>query len=213
MPPISAVDSTLRASGPVAAASFDGASTASDQRLAERIERLERELGALRGAFDAQQPVIRRLSQVEAEIGGIVRQIEGLLGLQPASNDTPAMPTTTYLPTTARETPPTARATATSAPAATGRIEREEPAGTFYLHLASYLSTSMALDNWPRYRDAHPVYLADLSAHPLPFNSRSGERYTRLTAGPLTRRSEAERRCSAISASGRYCRVITAEPD
>ena len=80
--------------------------------------------------------------------------------------------------------------------------------GQFALHLASYRLRENAIIGWNELVAAVPGQLSDLRPGTGTFNSDDGQ-FVRLKAGPLSSEAEAEARCQAIQAAGRYCAVMT----
>ena len=198
-----------------------------DNSLLGRMQRVELALLRLEADFQAIRPSIERLVAVEADLDELVDQLfmlvaQGQGAVAPPAPVAPAAPAGVPVQQQAAGapvplvpvgdggvpelTPAPARGLAPDAPPAMAAAA--PMTGQFALHLASYRLRENAIIGWNELVAAVPGQLSDLRPGTSTFNSDDGQ-FVRLKAGPLSSEAEAEARCQAIQAAGRYCAVMT----
>ena len=191
------------------------------------MQRVELALLRLEADFQAIRPSIERLVAVEADLDELVDQLfmlvaQGQGAVAPPAPVAPAAPAGVPVQQQAAGapvplvpvgdggvpelTPAPARGLAPDAPPAMAAAA--PMTGQFALHLASYRLRENAIIGWNELVAAVPGQLSDLRPGTSTFNSDDGQ-FVRLKAGPLSSEAEAEARCQAIQAAGRYCAVMT----
>jgi hypothetical protein len=197
-----------------------------DNRLLGRMQRVELGLLRLEADFQALRPSIERLVAVEADLDELVDQLFMLVAQGPGVAAPPA-PVAPAGPAAAPVQQQAAGAPVPLIPVGDGGVPELTPApapglapdappamaaaapmtGQFALHLASYRLRENAILGWNELVAAVPGQLSDLRPGTSTFNSDDGQ-FVRLKAGPLVSEAEAEARCQAIQATGRYCAVM-----
>jgi len=194
-----------------------------DNSLLGRMQRVELGLLRLEADLQAMRPAIERLVAVEDDLDELVDQLF-LLVAQGPGVVAPAAPAPSVQqqaagapaplvpvgdggppPLTPAPTPGMAAAPAV-APA-----PRAALTGQFALHLASYRLRDNAIIGWNELMAAVPGQLSDLRPGTSTFNKGADGQFVRLKAGPLASEADAEARCRAIQAAGRYCTVMAYE--
>ena len=192
-----------------------------DNSLLGRMQRVELGLLRLEADFQAMRPAIERLVAVEADLDELVDQLFLLVSQgagvvapaaaappaqqQAAGAPTPLIPVGDGGPVPLTPVPGFAPAPAVAAvaPAAPAALT-----GQFALHLASYRLRDNAIIGWTEIIAAVPDPLAGLNPGTSTFNKGADGQFVRLKAGPLVSEADAEARCRAIQAAGRYCAVM-----
>jgi hypothetical protein len=200
-----------------------------DNSLLGRMQRVELGLLRLEADFQAMRPAIERLVAVEADLDELVDQLFLLVAqgpgvLAPAAPAPPVQQQAAGAPTplvpvgdggppplTPGPAPGIAAAPAVAAAAPVAPAPPAAMTGQFALHLASYRLHDNAIIGWNELMAAVPGQLSDLRPGTRIFNKGADGQFVRLKAGPLASEADAEARCRAIQAAGRYCAVMAYE--
>ncbi len=177
----------------LAACAGQGASTASgssgnqvataEETLAQRVDRLERDLAMLRIDYSVVRPSMERIVSAEGGIEARLQAIEGAFG-----------------PITASISPESTEVAAYQPPSATSLP-------SVGIHLASYGDTENVKRGWNELVSGHGDLLADLDLKVVDYRSAHDGLYRRLVAGPVDP-AAAESRCASLKDRGIWCQVV-----
>jgi hypothetical protein len=188
-----------------------------DNSLLGRMQRVELGLLRLEADFQAMRPGIERLVAVDADLDELVDQLfllvsQGAEVVAPAAAAPPAQQQAAGAPTPLIPVgdggPPPFTPLPTPGLAAVPPAPLAPAVGQFALHLASYRLRDNAIIGWTEIMAAVPGQLAGLNPGTSNFNKGADGQFVRLKAGPLVSEADAEARCLAIQAAGRYCSVM-----
>jgi len=162
------------------------ARSGSDESLAQKVDRLERELANLRIDYSIVRPAMERIVSSETGLEARLAAIESAFGpitasISPAETSTPA-----YVP----------------------------PASTSFpkvgIHLASYRNQENVERGWAELQAAQSDILSGLQLNIVDYRSDHDGLYRRMVAGPLDP-AGAESRCASLKDRGIWCQVVTLE--
>jgi len=166
-------------------ADFDRSSS-TEESLAEKVDRLERDLANLRIDYSMVRPAMERMVSDETGIEARIMAIESAFGpitasISPEAQSEPAYvaPTTSVFPKVG-------------------------------IHLASYRDTENVERGWSELQAAQADILSDLELNIVDYRSDHDGFYRRLVAGPIDPAS-AESRCASLKDRGVWCQVVTLE--
>lgn len=167
------------------AANFDRSNPA-EESLAEKVDRLERDLANLRIDYSMVRPAMERMVSSETGIEARIMAIESAFG----------------------------PITASISPAAQSEPAYVAPMATVFpkvgIHLASYRDTENVERGWSELQAAQADILSDLELNIVDYRSDHDGFYRRLVAGPIDPAS-AESRCASLKDRGVWCQVVTLE--
>lgn len=156
------------------------------ETLAEKVDRLERDLANLRIDYSVVRPAMERIVAAETGIEARINAIESAFGPITASISPQSQATPAYV------APPTA---------AFPKVG---------IHLASYRDTENVERGWRELQAAQADILSDLNLNIVDYRSDHDGFYRRLVAGPIDPAS-AESRCASLKDRGVWCQVVTLE--
>lgn len=160
------------------------AGSGTDENLAQKVDRLERELANLRIDYSIVRPAMERIVSSETGLEARLAAIESAFGpitasISPAASSTPA-----YV----------------------------SPASTSFprvgIHLASYRNQENVERGWAELQAAQSDILSGLQLNIVDYRSDHDGLYRRMVAGPLDPAS-AESRCASLKDRGIWCQVVT----
>lgn len=154
------------------------------ESLAERVDRLERELANLRIDYSVVRPSMERIVSDESGLEARLAAIESAFG-----------------PVTASISPQSANEPAYQAPATSSFPK-------VGIHLASYRDMENVQRGWAELKTGNSDLLSDLELKVTDYRSGSDGVYKRLIAGPLDP-AVAESRCASLKDRGVWCQVVT----
>ncbi|MEQ9520176.1 MAG: hypothetical protein RLN89_12140 [Parvibaculum sp.] len=166
-------------------ASTNGENGVGAESLAERVDRLERELANLRIDYSVVRPSMERIVSDENGLEARLSAIESAFG-----------------PVTASISPQASQTPAYQAPAATPSFAKVG------IHLASYRDQENVERGWAELQTSNKDLLSDLGLEVVDYRSGSDGIYKRLIAGPLDP-AVAESRCASLKDRGIWCQVVT----
>ncbi len=166
------------------------------ETLAQRMDRLERDLAAMRIAQSRIEPamaeVLDRLGLPRADAFGLIVPTGPQISAQ-VQNSPPPMPVR-------------------AAPVTNPRSSQPAVGGSGYgVHVASFRDPALVRDAWARITRDYPVLLGGLT--PVVAKVDLGERgiFYRLKAGPLDQWGDAATVCQALEANDWHCAVLDFE--
>lgn len=165
--------------------SYDGNANA-EETLAERVDRLERDLATLRIDYSVVRPSMERIVSSESGLEARLQAIEGAFGPITASISPEAAEVPTYRPPTASALP------------------------SVGIHLASYRDRENVERGWNELVAGHSDLLSDLNLKIVDYRSTNDGLYRRLVAGPVDP-AAAESRCASLKDRGIWCQVVNLE--
>lgn len=157
--------------------------SAGDETLAERVDRLERDLANLRIDYSVVRPAMERIVASEDGLEARLNAIESAFG-----------------PVTASIAPEAERAPAYTPPVNT-------PLPSVGIHLASYRDVENVERGWNELQESNSDLLAGLDLRIVDYRSAHDGLYKRLVAGPLDP-AQAESRCESLKDRGVWCQVV-----
>ncbi|HEV7370670.1 SPOR domain-containing protein [Arenibaculum sp.] len=150
-----------------------------EEALAERLERLERDVAELRAQLASMQPGVDRFVRIEGDIRDLLAQLSALPGTVSPGAAPPAGP---------------------------DPLDPTRAVGGHALHLASYREPKQVGDGWRRLLARFPDQLGTLAPRVVGIDFGDGRgTFYRLKAGPLPDAASAEALCRLIRSSGEFC--------
>lgn len=163
--------------------SYEGNASA-EETLAERVDRLERDLATLRIDYSVVRPSMERIVSSESGLEARLQAIEGAFGPITASISPEATEVPAYRPPAASALP------------------------SVGIHLASYRDKENVERGWDELVAGHGDLLSDLNLKIVDYRSAHDGLYRRLVAGPVDP-AGAESRCASLKDRGIWCQVVT----
>lgn len=157
--------------------------------VAARLERVERDVAALRARMDALQPGMERLLGIEGDIRVLLERLSTVPGAAPPATVPPVIVPPVIAP-----------------PAAADPLDPMRGADAHALHLASYRERQQVDDGWRRLVARFPDLLGGLAPRVVGIDFGDGRgTFYRLKAGPLPDAAAAEAACRRIRSGGEFC--------
>lgn len=164
-----------------------------EETLTDRMDRLERDMAALRIDYSILRPQIEQAIGTNAGLKDRLARLEENLGT-----------------VTGSVTQAEANEDEGNAAEASGQAQLTQSANvpSYGLHLGSYRNRQTLNQDWTQLKSSYPDILGGLDLQIRNFDAGKDGTYQRLIAGPLANKATADKLCAEIKQKGTWCQSI-----